>query len=93
MDQVGMRELRHRLREYLTRVEAGEGFEVTVFGRPVAHLRPVVTGPTTMAQLIAEGRVTPPRNPDTRALPTVAVATTSVGATASLLAERAGDGR
>lgn len=93
MNQIGMRELRHRLREYLARVEAGEGFEVTVFGRPVAHLRPVVGGPPTLSQLVAEGRLTPPLNPDTRDLPPALAPTTGIGATAALLAERRGDQR
>jgi prevent-host-death family protein len=93
MNQIGMRELRHRLREYLARVEAGEGFEVTVFGRPVAQLRPVVDGPPTLSQLVAEGRVTPPLNPDTRDLPLVLEPTTGTSATAALLTERRGDPR
>lgn len=93
MNQIGMRELRHRLREYLARVEAGEGFEVTVFGRPVAQLRPVVGGPPTLSQLVAEGRLTPPLNPDTRDLPPALAPTTGIGATAALLAERRGDQR
>ena len=93
MNQIGMRELRHRLREYLARVEAGEGFEVTLFGRPVAQLRPVVGGRPTMAQLVAEGRVTPPVNPDTATLPRAVAATTGTGATDALLSERRGDGR
>lgn len=88
-----MRELRHRLREYLARVEAGEGFEVTVFGRPVAQLRPMVGIQHTMAKLVAEGRVTPPVNADTATLPPAVAATTGTGATAALLAERRGDGR
>jgi prevent-host-death family protein len=93
MDQIGMRELRHRLREYLARVEAGEGFEVTVFGRPVAQLRPVAGGPPTLSQLVAEGRVTPPLNPDTTDLPAPVESTTGTSATTTLLAERRGDQR
>jgi prevent-host-death family protein len=93
MYQVGMRELRHRLREYLARVEAGEDFEVTVFGRPVAQLRPIAGGPPTLSQFIAEGRVTPPLSPDTTRLPQAAPSTTGIGATAALLAERRGDSR
>ena len=88
-----MRELRHRLREYLGRVEAGEGFEVTVFGRPVAQLRPVASGAPTLAQLIAERRVTRPANPDTTLMPPAQPATTGVSATEALLAEREGDPR
>lgn len=93
MTQIGMRELRHRLREYLARVEAGEGFEVTLFGRPVAQLRPVLDGPTTLPRLVAEGRVTPARNPDTTSLPEAVAPTTGTTATAALLAERRGDER
>ena len=63
---VGMRALRHRLREYLARVEAGEEFEVTLFGRTVAQLQPPSGRPGGLAQLIAEGRVTPALEPDTR---------------------------
>jgi prevent-host-death family protein len=91
MTQIGMRELRHRLREYLTRVEGGEAFEVTVFGRPVAQLRPVAGSPATLRQLIAEGRVTPAINPDTSTLPQAATVTTGTSATDALLAERRGD--
>lgn len=93
MDQIGMRELRHRLREYLARVEAGEGFEVTVFGRPVAQLRPVNSARPTLAQLIAEGRVTPPLNADTKHLPAAVPPTAGLTATAALLTERGGDVR
>jgi prevent-host-death family protein len=41
MDRVGVRELRQRASELLRRVEAGETFEVTDRGRPVAQLSPV----------------------------------------------------
>lgn len=91
MGNVGMRELRHRLREYLARVEAGERFEVTVFGRPVAQLRPVANAPATLAQLIADGRAARPLNPDTSNLPAPVHATTGVTATEALLAERRED--
>jgi antitoxin (DNA-binding transcriptional repressor) of toxin-antitoxin stability system len=39
--RVAIRELRHRSRYYLARVVAGEHFEVTVFGRPIADLGPL----------------------------------------------------
>jgi prevent-host-death family protein len=91
MDRVGMRELRHRLREYLARVEAGERFEVTVFGRAVAQLRPVTGARPTLARLIEEGQVTSALNPDTSQLPPLVAATTGGSATAALLAERKGD--
>jgi prevent-host-death family protein len=40
MAEVGIRELRQRASEILRRVEAGETFEVTDRGRPVAILAP-----------------------------------------------------
>ena len=93
MEQIGARELRHRLREYLARADGGERFEVTLFGRPVAYLGPPSTDRTTFARLIDEGRITPASNPDTSALPSPIAGTTGVSATDSLLAERRGDAR
>ena len=93
MEQVGMRELRHRLREYLGRVEAGTGFEITLFGRAVAELRPLGGTARTMAQLVADGLVTPPLSTDTEHLPAPVMATTGITATAALLTERHGDAR
>jgi len=87
-----MRELRHQLRAYLARVEAGEQFEITVFGRAVARLEPITAG-ATLARLIDEGRVTPPLQPDTSRLPEPVPATTGTTATAALLAERRSDER
>jgi prevent-host-death family protein len=92
MTAVGMRELRHRLREYLARVESGERFEVTVFGRAVARLEPVTTG-ATLARLIDDGKVTPPLQPDTSRLPEPVPVTTGTMATEALLAERRSDER
>lgn len=92
MTAVGMRQLRHRLRAYLARVEAGERFEVTVFGRAVARLEPIATG-TGLARLIEEGRLTPPLQPDSRRLPEPAPATQGTSATDALLAERRTDPR
>jgi prevent-host-death family protein len=44
MTTVGVRELRQRASELLRRVEAGEVFEVTDRGRPVALLGPLPDG-------------------------------------------------
>ena len=88
-----MRELRHRLRHYLTRVGSGEGFEVTVFGRPVAHLGPLTPRRPTLARLVEEGKVTLASRTDTSSLPTPAPVTTGLTATEALLAERRGDAR
>ena len=93
MEQIGARELRHRLREFLARADRGEQFEVTLFGRPVAYLGPPNTDRTTFARLIDEGRITPPSNPDTESLPSPIPGTTGVSATDSLIAERRDDAR
>ena len=42
MERIGVRELREHASRYLARVAAGETFEVTDRGRPVARLVPVV---------------------------------------------------
>ncbi len=93
MDQIGMRELRHRLRHYLSRVDAGEGFDVTVFGRPVAHLGPLNHHRPTLARLVEEGKVTPAIRTDTSSLPATSPVTTGLTATEALLAERQDDPR
>lgn len=60
--RVGVRELRQNLSVYLRRVEAGEAFEVTEHGRPVALLGPAPEPPRSrLDQLIAEGKATPAR--------------------------------
>ncbi len=88
-----MRELRQNLREYLGRVEAGERFEVTLFNRPVAELRPVGGTDASLERLIAEGRVTPALVDDTRELPPPVPMTTGITATDALLADRRADDR
>lgn len=90
MQQIGMRELRHRLREYLVRVAAGERFEITLFGRPVASLAPLPVRPD-LQRLVEEGKVTPALNPDTARLPAPVASTTGRSATAALLDERRSD--
>ncbi|HEX6513285.1 MAG TPA: type II toxin-antitoxin system prevent-host-death family antitoxin [Chloroflexota bacterium] len=58
MNKVGVRELRQNASALLRRVQAGEIFEVTDRGRPVARLVPFK--PTSrIEQLIAEGRAIP----------------------------------
>lgn len=57
---VGVRELRQNLSVYLDRVKAGESFEVTEHGVPVARLGPKPTEPMSILdRMIAEGRATP----------------------------------
>lgn len=88
-----MRELRHRLRHYLARVDAGSSFEVTVFGRPVARLGPLAARAPTVARLIEEGKLTPASNPNTLTLPAPAPVRTGLTATTALLEERRSDPR
>ena len=57
MERIGVRELRQNASRYLRRVEAGESFEVSDRGRPVAVLVPI--RPSRRDQLIAEGRLRP----------------------------------
>ncbi|MET0883531.1 MAG: type II toxin-antitoxin system prevent-host-death family antitoxin [Acidimicrobiales bacterium] len=45
MTSIGIRELRQRASQYLRRVAAGETFEVTDRGRPVALLSPIPEAP------------------------------------------------
>ncbi len=58
MKRIGVRELRQDASQWLRRVRAGESFEVTDRGRPVALLIPV-PGQTGLDALIASGRARP----------------------------------
>lgn len=58
MPSVGVRELRQRASELLRLVEAGESFEITDRGRPVAVLSPVQPG-GPLARLRAAGETDP----------------------------------
>jgi prevent-host-death family protein len=58
MKQVGVRELRQQASRLLRRVAAGESFEVTDRGRPVARLVPVPEEKGLDA-LLAAGRARP----------------------------------
>jgi prevent-host-death family protein len=59
---VGIAELRQNLSVYLRRVERGERLLVTDRNRPVAELGPPPSS-ARLDELIAEGRVRPPRRP------------------------------
>jgi prevent-host-death family protein len=56
--RVGMRAMRQSLTTYLRRAEAGETFEVTTRGRPVAVLAPFEAAATPLERLQASGRAT-----------------------------------
>src|SRR2546421_12753987 len=61
MQQIGVRELRQQASRYLKRVQAGEAFEVTDNGRPVARLVPLPPG--AWQALIDSGPVIPAERP------------------------------
>ncbi len=63
-ETIGVRDLRQNASTYLDRVAAGEVFEITNWGRPVARLIPLDTD-QDWADLIAAGEVTPARRPRT----------------------------
>jgi prevent-host-death family protein len=60
-EMVGVAELRQNLSVYLRKIAAGERFIVTDRNRPVAMLGPVPNTESRLDQLIAEGRVKPPK--------------------------------
>src|SRR5438552_2761056 len=57
--RVGVRAMRQNLSVYLRRAGAGETFEVTTRGLPVAVLAPFETAATPLERLEASGRATP----------------------------------
>lgn len=59
--QVGVRELRHHLSQYLRRVTAGERFEVTERNQAVAILAPLPGRNSALERLAARGRIIPAR--------------------------------
>ena len=61
MVRIGIRELRDNLTATIRRVRAGESFEVTHDGEPVAILAP--TRQSRIEELVATGQATAPRAP------------------------------
>ena len=60
-ETVGVAELRQNLSVYLRKIAAGERFVVTDRNRPVAMLGPVPDAESRLEQLVAEGKVKPPK--------------------------------
>jgi prevent-host-death family protein len=58
--RLGVRAMRQNLSVYLRRVGAGETFEVTARGRPVAVLAPIEGGRMPIERLVASGRASVP---------------------------------
>ena len=62
MISVTAKELKLRLGQYLEAVEHGETVRVSRRGKPMAEIKPLpLTASEKLAQLIKEGRVTPPQ--------------------------------
>lgn len=59
MKSIGIRELRQNASEHLRRVQAGETFEITDRGRPVARLVPI-REESVLERLEREGRISRP---------------------------------
>ena len=57
---VGVRELRENLSDWLERAAAGEEVIVTERGKPKARLAPLHTAEAIIDQLVREGRATRP---------------------------------
>jgi prevent-host-death family protein len=66
-------EAKAKLSEILRKVESGQVIRISRHGTPIAEVRPVPQGPTTLeeriADLMARGEVTPARNPAARLRP------------------------
>jgi prevent-host-death family protein len=60
-ETVGVAQLRQNLSVYLRKIAEGERFVVTDRNKPVAMLGPVPSTENRLDQLIAEGRVKPPK--------------------------------
>jgi prevent-host-death family protein len=71
MKSVGVRELRDHLSRHLAEVQEGHSLTITDRGTPIARIVPV--GPSTLDQLIAEGRVRPPQRRKRPARPPIKV--------------------
>lgn len=63
--EVGVRDLRDRLRRWLDAVESGGEVTITERGRPIARLIGV-SSPLPLERLIAESVVTPAKRPRRR---------------------------
>jgi prevent-host-death family protein len=61
--EVGVRELRRHLSDWLDRAAAGQEVIVTERGRPKARLGPLSTAEEVIERLVREGRAIPPSRP------------------------------
>jgi prevent-host-death family protein len=66
--EVGVRELKNGLSRYLAAVKDGQELIVTDHGKPVARIVPISRSIDRLAELVAQGKVLPPR-PGPRYIP------------------------
>lgn len=67
MESIGVRELRQQASRYLRRVEAGESFQITARGRPVAVLTSTMDALTAGVRAMVDELVAAGRYPNTQA--------------------------
>jgi prevent-host-death family protein len=67
--EVGVRELKQHLSEYLDRAERGQTITITERGRPKVLLVPLPGGGDRLADGIAEGWITPAAKPRSAGAP------------------------
>lgn len=94
MIEVGVKELKDRLSEYLRHVANGERVRVTSRGRAVAEILPAASDPLgpRLRALVAEGRVALPAKPlPARAPPLGAPSKAGLLPSELILAEREAD--
>ena len=60
-ESIGIRELREDLSKAIRRVRKGQVLEVTDHGLPVARIVPITPPIAGLAELVAAGKVRPPR--------------------------------
>ena len=67
--EVGVRELKQHLSDYLDRAERGQIITITERGRPKVQLVPLAGGVDRLAEGIAEGWITPAAKPGSLGAP------------------------
>jgi prevent-host-death family protein len=85
MDQVPVRVLNQDTASVLARVEGGETVEITSRGKPIARIVPIYQG--ELADLVAQGRVTPATSREPFEMPPGPIDETN-STTAALIAMR-----
>jgi prevent-host-death family protein len=81
--QIGIRQLRSNLGQYVSQARLGENVVITDHGIPVARLTPYDM-PNTLEHLVAEGRVTPARS----SKPPLSAPIKAAGTVSDLVAEQ-----